>query len=386
MLIIFLLLLLFAGYGVAEYALHRRNLRDIPVRVQVNGTRGKSSVTRLIAAGLRAGGIPAVAKTTGTLPRFITGDSDERPVRRLGKPNIAEQLRMVRMAREAGARALVFENMSLDPQYQRIESRMLVRPTDYVVTNVRADHLDVMGPTVRDIALTFRSAMPRTARVWSGEPRFREELSRPGSEVVRVDPASVSDEEMQGFGYVEHRENVALALAVCAGQGVERGAALAGMKRTLPDSGALRIHSLGRGGRRIELVNALAANDPDSIGMIWRLVSPRYPLRAVLVNCRADRQERSRQLAELVAGWEAERYIATGGLTRVFIQRLRRLGVSPDRVLDLGDERPVAGVVGRVFELAGTGKPLMLFCCGNTVGYGRELTDRFVGETSGSGH
>ena len=45
-----------AGYGLAEYARHRRNLRGIPIRVQVNGTRGKSSVTRLIAAGLRAGG------------------------------------------------------------------------------------------------------------------------------------------------------------------------------------------------------------------------------------------------------------------------------------------------------------------------------------------
>ena len=43
----------------------------IPIRIHVNGTRGKSSVTRLIAAGLRAGGKRTFAKTTGTAPRVI---------------------------------------------------------------------------------------------------------------------------------------------------------------------------------------------------------------------------------------------------------------------------------------------------------------------------
>jgi hypothetical protein len=36
----------------------------IPVRIHVNGIRGKSSVTRLIAAALREAGIRTVAKTT----------------------------------------------------------------------------------------------------------------------------------------------------------------------------------------------------------------------------------------------------------------------------------------------------------------------------------
>ena len=43
-------------FGMAEYAYHLKNLRSIPIRIHVNGTRGKSSVTRLIAAGLREGG------------------------------------------------------------------------------------------------------------------------------------------------------------------------------------------------------------------------------------------------------------------------------------------------------------------------------------------
>ena len=43
--------------GVLEYQNHQKSLDSIPIRIHVNGTRGKSSVTRLIAAGLREGKI-----------------------------------------------------------------------------------------------------------------------------------------------------------------------------------------------------------------------------------------------------------------------------------------------------------------------------------------
>ena len=71
--------LLLVGAGAAEVVTHRRNLRKIPIRVHVNGTRGKSSVTRLIAAALREGGTVTCAKTTGTLARFIQPDGRELP-------------------------------------------------------------------------------------------------------------------------------------------------------------------------------------------------------------------------------------------------------------------------------------------------------------------
>ncbi|MCH2454865.1 MAG: poly-gamma-glutamate synthase PgsB, partial [Idiomarina sp.] len=52
--------------GGLEALKHRWLVSRIPVRVHVNGTRGKTSVTRLIAAGLRAGGKRVCAKTTGS--------------------------------------------------------------------------------------------------------------------------------------------------------------------------------------------------------------------------------------------------------------------------------------------------------------------------------
>ena len=60
--------------GVMEKWYHRRNLKVIPIRIMVNGTRGKTSVTRLIAAILREAGIRTWAKTTGTQAAWILPD------------------------------------------------------------------------------------------------------------------------------------------------------------------------------------------------------------------------------------------------------------------------------------------------------------------------
>src|SRR5450631_4519454 len=69
--------------GIAAWR-HRRHLRAVPLRIHVAGTRGKSTTTRLIAAGLRAGGRRVMAKTTGTEPRLIGPDGTEAPWRRRG--------------------------------------------------------------------------------------------------------------------------------------------------------------------------------------------------------------------------------------------------------------------------------------------------------------
>ena len=107
--LIILLLLLLICLGVWETARHRWFLRQIPVRVHVNGSRGKSSVSRLIAAGLRGGDLRVVAKTTGSAAAVIHTDGSETPVVRRGGPNIREQLRVIRDAAREGCDALVIE-------------------------------------------------------------------------------------------------------------------------------------------------------------------------------------------------------------------------------------------------------------------------------------
>ncbi|HHE46700.1 MAG TPA: poly-gamma-glutamate synthase PgsB, partial [Bacteroidetes bacterium] len=44
MIVLLLILVALCTYGAWEYASHQRRLRQIPLRIHVNGSRGKSSV------------------------------------------------------------------------------------------------------------------------------------------------------------------------------------------------------------------------------------------------------------------------------------------------------------------------------------------------------
>mgnify|MGYP000138528292 CR=1 FL=1 len=63
--ILLILIIISTVFGIIEFARHQKRIYSIPIRIHINGTRGKSSVTRLIGAGLRAGGISAITKVTG---------------------------------------------------------------------------------------------------------------------------------------------------------------------------------------------------------------------------------------------------------------------------------------------------------------------------------
>ncbi len=57
-------------------------------------------------------------------------------------------------------------------------------------------------------------------------------------------------DDLGGFRYTEHADNVALALAVCADLGVPRRIALLGMQHATPDPGALTVHASASSGAR----------------------------------------------------------------------------------------------------------------------------------------
>jgi poly-gamma-glutamate synthase PgsB/CapB len=371
--------------GAAEYAVHRRKLHSIPIRVHVNGTRGKSSVTRLIAAGLREAGVRTFAKTTGTLPRMIIHDGTEYPIFRMSKANIIEQRRIVSFAASNKAEALVVECMALQPYLQRLCEARLISATIGVITNARPDHLDVMGPTERDVAVAILSTVPKAKVLYTCETGYIEEFNTACGEMkarlVTVDKAeidTVSDKELFRFSYIEHRENVALALAVCSELGVDRDTALKGMIKAAPDEGALRDMRLEFFGRVIFFVNGFAANDPRSSEIIWNMANDRHPnvdSRIMIVNCRLDRTDRSRQIGGSIADWlPANRYILIGSGTYFLMKNAVMTGVDPRLIISAEDLGPES-----IFEeiLTHCGKFTLVMGMGNIAGPGLDLVKYF---------
>lgn len=382
--------LLIAGlsaYGVAESRRHAANLARIPIRVHVNGTRGKSSVTRLLAAGLRAGGRRVFAKTTGTMARMIFPDGSEVDVFRVGRANVIEQTRIVRRAVEERADVLVLECMAVAPELQPLTEDRLVRSTIGVITNVRADHLDVMGPTVEDAARVLAQTLPRGGIAFTAERAqasiLEAEARRRGCTLTIADADSVSPEEVERFSYIEHAENVALALMVCAQLGVPRAPALKAMIAASPDPGALRRYLVRVGSKEVTFVNAFAANDPDSTRLIWERLGLDHAepgvRRIVLANCRADRLQRSEQIATLVAsGLNADHVVLSGEGTAAVAFRAAREGLDPSRLTDLGG-RGAEQVFERVVALVESRG--IVVGIGNIVGLGEEIALHFENRT-----
>src|SRR5438876_11402338 len=54
--------------GYREWKDHTDRLESIPIRIQVDGGRGKTGPCRFIGSGIRANGLRDGVKTTGSLP------------------------------------------------------------------------------------------------------------------------------------------------------------------------------------------------------------------------------------------------------------------------------------------------------------------------------
>jgi len=302
------MILLVLAALIGEWLVHLRSLNHIPIRIHVNGTRGKSSVTRLICAGLREAGYSVLGKTTGSDPRILDLQGKDRKIHRLQNPSIGEQVRFLRYFGRFKPQAVVLECMAVQPQYQWITEQRMVKSTHSVITNARLDHVEEMGFRLRDIAMSLSNTIPFGGNLFTAEQDrleiFKEVAEQRGTVVNAVADHGVSHEDMLGFNHIEHPENIALSLAVCESLGVERDKALAGMRKAQPDPGALRVWELTLDGRQFSFVNAFAANDPQSTKTIWNMIkehpSLEYDHICTFLNTRVDRVNRTSQLLELI--------------------------------------------------------------------------------------
>ena len=368
--------------GVVELWLHVKRLKSIRHRIHVNGTRGKTSVTRLIASGPRAGGLTTCAKTTGVLARMIMPDGRELPIYRPAGANIIEQKRIVAVAAAHKADVLVIECMALQPALQALCELKLIRATLGVITNARPDHLEVMGPGERDVALALSGTVPVGGKVFTTEQRWRSVFKTAAddrdSELIGID---VTDEDLQAaerFEHVAHAQNVALALAVCTDLGVPRDVALDGMWRSSLDPGAMTERQVRFFGREIVFVNGFAANDPVSTKQIWELAVRRHEdvaRRIAGFNCRDDRPDRSAQLGEAFPSWsDADHVLLMGSGTYLMAKAATGAGYDPAKLI-FAEGQTVEEVFERIIGLVGASALVMGM--GNTGGQGLELARHF---------
>lgn len=359
--LILILALAWLFYLFREARQVRRARAALAHVVHVNGTRGKSTVSRLIEAGLRAGGLRVFCKTTGTDPMTIDVSGREEPVRRRGRANIKEQAVILRRAAAQGAQVLVAECMAVQPELQWTAQHRILRADIGVITNVRRDHTDVMGDTLAQICASLCNTVPRNGVLFTAEEGQAERMSQAARALeCRFVPVRPDGSEPD----FDFAENIALALAVCRELGVDWETALRGMADFRRDPYALSLHRLGQG----LFINGLSINDIQSTCAVWARLRAERGLEGreltLLVNNRPDRGSRTRDMLALCLELRPAQ-VWLMGAAQGYMRRGLRRGLPLCRVRGLRSPREA--------ELEGLNADQVVFAVGNIAGGGREL-------------
>jgi gamma-polyglutamate synthase len=341
-----------------ESLAHRRRVDGLQWRIHVNGIRGKSTVSRMIAGMLREHGLVTVAKSTGTFAAVINRDGVDEPINRKGPATILEQIELCRNYVTPDVDALVIECMALKPEYQKVSEQMIVRSNIGVITNVREDHQDVMGETLPEIARSLLSTCPLNGILVTSESNpeileIMDEVARSnGSRLIVADPERVTDAENNSFDFISFKENVTIALTIADIIGIPRDIAVRGMAKAEPDPGVLRMKELRigdgpisakpGGAKKVTWANLFAVNDRESmISAILKLdpFKTEETLTVGILNNRADRERRAIQFADVgVNDLDFDRLVTFGAYEGLVSDRVKANGFNPDHLLNLGDE------------------------------------------------
>jgi len=383
-----LTLSVFLLYLLWERISLNRLRKAIPMVVSVTGTRGKSSVVRMLASVLRESGRSVLAKTTGSQAQFVLPDGTVRDVPRRGIASILEQKKVLRKAAALHADCLVVEIMSIRPEYHVVESHRILKPNIVVLTNIRPDHTDAMGETEEEIARVLSLDISAGAKVYVPREMW-DQLTPSIAQVPRVTPVSVARGTSNPLFWQnpnlqkkEFAENLDLVVGVARDFGIDDATIAKGILGARQDIGNLKVWTYRLGEKRIFLVNGFAANDPESTLIVMKktreVITAGSTSFVGLLSLRSDRGDRTQQWIEALGDGLA------GYFKRIYVigehANVVRRKVKAVEVMKRVRPEEITNSIASAMEEDG-----ILFGFGNIGGAGQQLVEhwRRVGEEYG---
>lgn len=290
MVIVFTLTAVLLVLGLVEARRHRKNLNDVPIRILVNGTRGKTTLARLLVASLNAQGIRTMGRTTGSEATIIYPDGSVKPIVRKRRARVYELVPFFKEVSLESSRGVssgfgpiqcvVVECMALQAENQVAFRDWLVRPTHVFITNTYVDHVPEMGPTRESTAQVLSLCVPRKSALYVSDS-FYDGLD---AKVVHVcDKAPLEDS-------VIHPSCMAMAWTFLEDMGFGIETLQAGVATFVPDKGLLEPFPLRGGG---VFVPSFSVNDETCMEETIRKWSSSCGGKvSVVFNSRKDREHR----------------------------------------------------------------------------------------------
>jgi len=258
-------------------------------RVLVNGSRGKSSIVRLLHTAMHAAGLQSYARITGVVPREL-GPQGSRTISRSAGAHV-EEMRWWLRRLPSSAQAVILENSAINADFQGLAARWL-RPDVTVLTNTLPDHQELWGSSNACAARVLVAGIPKNSRLilpadLESDSFLMELLRSRLCQLTFAEPATEA-----GDNY--HAINVGLALAALKYLGLETAPALEVMLGLPPDRYDFHVASYGGA----EVAMAFSVNDITSTRNLFRSLMWSPGETRLIYNHRADRPGRFRSFID----------------------------------------------------------------------------------------
>lgn len=149
----------------------REKIRQIPLRVIVEGTRGKSSTVRIIEEMMRGLGKKTLAKVTGDDIPLLIYNGVIIPLYRLHH-SVLLDYETIPTILNFDIDAIVLENQAVTPYTMRYLHQIL-KPQHVIIPNIRVDHTETLGSDLEEMVHNFINNYRATLSkidVYYGEP------------------------------------------------------------------------------------------------------------------------------------------------------------------------------------------------------------------------
>lgn len=226
----------FLIYFIFEVVSHNKNLSKFEIRILVNGTRGKTSVTKYLVAILNANGIKTIGRSTGSEAQILYPDKNEPFIRKRGAriTEVTSFLRKI-VKNDKGSnkntqyQALVMECMALSEENQRVFSKHLIKPTHVVITNSFIDHIVEIGDSKFQTVATLASSISQKSSVFATDEEYETYAKKMNANffLVNNDKSLEVKNLISKFGNENeiqiplHLDNLLLALEVAKSLGIK---------------------------------------------------------------------------------------------------------------------------------------------------------------------
>ena len=248
-------------------------------KVLVTGTRGKSSLVRLMTAGFRSAGMACFSRMTGVIPTELSPQGVRRIIRSRG--GHIKELQWWLSTVPPVADAIVVENSAVSEEFQPLAARWL-KPDLVIWTNLREDHFEAWGPTKAGARLALFSGIPKKVAVVLGpgmnDDKRLLELLKKNQNTIYFTQGDFSNFE---------DANVALAIQAfkILGLNITKDRIYAYLE---DDPGRFKVLKAGNG----VLAFAFAANDLESTAGLFTSLGWNKKETSILFNNRRDRPGR----------------------------------------------------------------------------------------------